>query len=170
MCTTPLALKSGVIVPCSKCPECKARRVSAWSLRLMRQDSVSDTSHFITLTYDNEHLPRSGNGLLTLSKRDLQLFFKRLRFLHVEMGISQKIKYYVCGEYGFNTKRPHYHAIIFNVLPDKIADCWKHGTIHIGTISEASVGYTLKYISKGSTVPRHSRDDRQKEFSLMSKV
>lgn len=43
------------------------------------------------------------------------------------------------------------------------------GSIHYGTVSDASVGYTLKYISKGKTVPSHKNDDRIKEFSLMSK-
>ena len=43
------------------------------------------------------------------------------------------------------------------------------GQIHVGTITEASIGYTLKYISKASKIPLHKNDDRQKEFSLMSK-
>ena len=61
---------------------------------------------FITLTYDDEHLP-SDYGL---HKDDLQKFFKRLR-----KDLDTKIKYYACGEYGDRFGRPHFHAIIFGL-------------------------------------------------------
>lgn len=106
---------------------------------------------------------------MTLDKTDVQKFMKRLRKLSIE-----KIKYYFVGEYGSQTMRPHYHAIIFNADIDHIERAWaldnkKIGEIHVGKVSDASVGYTLKYISKEGIVPIHSNDDRQKEFSLMSK-
>lgn len=65
---------------------------------------------FLTLTYDDEHLPITGS----LVKKDLQNFWKRLR-----KDYEKPIRYYACGEYGDNTMRPHYHAIVFGLPYDK---------------------------------------------------
>lgn len=109
------------------------------------------------------------NGFMSLQKRDLQLFFKRLRKKYEKSKNKPIIRYYACGEYGGNTNRPHYHAIVFNVDPQMVMESWTFGSCHFGEVTEASVGYTLKYISKASQVPLHQRDDRCREFSLMSK-
>lgn len=153
-----------VLVPCGRCAHCTSRRISQWSFRLMQQDKVSQSAHFITLTYANQHVPISSNGFPSLRKRDVQLFFKRLR-----KGSTGNIKYYVCGEYGGKTDRPHYHAIIFNADVAKIGASWQLGHCHYGNVTGASVGYTLKYMSKGPWRPKHERDDRAPQFSLMSK-
>ncbi|QCQ84629.1 replication initiator protein [Blackfly microvirus SF02] len=160
-------------VPCGKCPECRAGRASGWSFRLMQQDKISNHSHFITLTYDTTNVPITPRGFMDLRRQDIQLFIKRLRksqgkVTRKKHGASN-IKYYVCGEYGTLNWRPHYHAIIFNVRMELLQDAWGLGEIHYGNVSGASVGYTLKYISKPGRVPQHKNDDRQKEFSLMSK-
>jgi hypothetical protein len=162
-----------------------ARRTSAWSFRLTQEDKNAYSSLFITLTYakgtdkDGIHYPRkSENGLYTLSKRDLQLFFKRLRKAHTKKYAKllqlhkgaklPKLRYYAVGEYGGATKRPHYHLILFNTDDTLIEKSWNYGNVWYGTVTGASIGYCLKYISKGKTVPQHKRDDRQKEFSLIS--
>lgn len=174
-CDSPLWLKSGIPVPCGKCPPCKIRHVNEWVFRIMwEEENRATSSHFVTLTYDTAHVPLSDNGFMTLEKKDLQDFFKRLR---KNTGI-QGIKYYACGEYGSKTNRPHYHAIIFNCpRPSDIADAWSIdgvplGGVDVGTVSSDSIAYCLKYIDKDSFRQkkyRHSRDDRQKEFPLMSK-
>ena len=169
-CMTPFAVRDSKTqetqnVPCGKCPNCKARRVSAWSFRLMQEDKVSVTSYFLTLTYSNDTVPITKKGFMTVRKRDLQLFFKRLRKLNPET----KIKYYAAAEYGDKTNRPYYHIIIFNALVETFQPAWKMGEIHYGFVSEASVGYSLKYISKPSKIPLHANDDRQRVFALMSK-
>lgn len=184
-CITPFTVKDkltgdSIPVPCGKCPECFARRISGWSFRLMQQDKVSLSSHFITLTYATEHLPISKNGFPTLTKGqqgDLTLFFKRLRKAHdvlykklrVPKQSRRPIKYYACGEYGTQRARPHYHVLVFDCFTELIQPSWQKGQVHYGFISEASVGYTLKYMCKPTKVPLHNRDDRQKEFSVMSK-
>lgn len=159
-----------ISVPCGKCPECMKRRVSAWSFRLMQEDKISSTAHFVTLTYNTEHVPLSRNGYMTLAKRDVQLFLKRLRFDISKKYPDVKIKYYLAGEYGGRTMRPHYHAIMFNVPNlDLIENTWQLGSVHYGEVSVASVGYTLKYINKAKKIPSHRNDDRIAEFALMSK-
>ena len=130
----------------------------------MQEDKVSLSSHFITLTYDTKNLKLTKNGFMNLDKRDIQLFMKRLR-----KDNKTKIKYYLCGEYGGKTNRPHYHVLIFNVDLKTIQPNWNQGQIHYGQVAEASVGYTLKYMAKPTKVPLHKNDDRQREFSLMSK-
>lgn len=151
-------------VPCGKCPACFARRTSQWSFRLMQEEQQSSSAHFITLTYDTKHVPITKNGFMGLAKRDVQLFLKRLRKLNPE-----KLKYFAVGEYGGRTKRPHYHLILFNAAIDTIQPAWNLGDVHYGTVGGASIGYTLKYMSKVSKIPMHANDDRLPEFGLMSK-
>jgi len=132
----------------------------------MQQDKISTSSHFITLTYDTQKVPISPLGFMSLDKRDVQLFFKRLRFAHNGSERSA-IKYYLAGEYGGKTHRPHYHAIIFNAEIQHIQPAWDKGQIHYGTVGGASIGYTLKYMCKQQSTIWYG--DRTHEFSLMSK-
>ena len=162
----------GFQVPCGKCYNCKRRRTSSWSVRLVKEGERSLSAHFLTLTYNTENVPISKNGFMTLNKIDLQKFFKRLRKWHGKEHTS--LKYYAVGEYGGQTKRPHYHIVIFNANLEHFERSWSIdlkplGQIHIGTITEASIGYTLKYICKDSQIPIHKNDDRIKEFAIMSK-
>lgn len=157
-------LERTVPVPCGKCPECKSRRVSGWSFRLMQQDKQAETSLFVTFTYDTRHVPITQKGFMSLRKKDMQLFFKKLRKKN-----PYKIKYYYCGEYGGKTNRPHYHAVIFNALYEHIESSWELGETHYGTVTGASVGYVLKYMTKEPRIPMHENDDRVKEYSNMSK-
>lgn len=187
MCITPF-YKDGMPLPCGKCPDCKSRRISGWSFRLMKEAERSSSAFFVTLTYDPEHCRIDGNGMMTLLKSDLQTFFKALRKLN-----RNKLKYYACGEYGTDSWRPHYHVILFNAelhtlvgttaafdmkrkrIPiDGTYQCrceaWPHGHVTVGQVTEASVGYTLKYITKPSRIKGHGNwDERLPEFALMSK-
>lgn len=129
-CYKPFFIKDGnnkqVLVPCGKCARCKARRVSAWSFRLMEHEKKSLSAHFITLTYNDENLSISQNGYRSLRKRDLQLFFKRLRRAHGKEASDPEapIRYFAVGEYGGKIGRPHYHVILFNADIRKIQQAW----------------------------------------------
>lgn len=170
MCLSPIRLTKNVSrevdVPCGKCPKCTARRASGWSFRLTQHFKTVQSAQFVTLTYDTQHVPLTPRGFMTLSKRDCQLFFKSLRKAHDK---GTQIKYYIAGEYGGKTKRPHYHIILFNAKIELIQKAWDKGQVHYGEVNEASIGYTLKYISKPSRIPEHQNDDRLPEFALMSK-
>lgn len=155
--------------PCGKCPPCLARRTSAWSFRLVQHDKIASSSYFITLTYSNENVTMSKRGFMTLVKRDWQLFVKRLRKAQLLTNDNRKIRYYAVGEYGTSTWRPHFHAIIYDVNAELIERAWGLGIIDIQPVNGATVGYTCKYINKGKLIPVHANDDRQPEFSLMSK-
>jgi len=172
MCDSPFILKDlGIPVPCGRCPPCKLRRVNQWVFRMMQEDMVSTSSHFVTLTYDTRYVPISKNGFMTLRKKDFQDYMKRLRKLCPDV----KLKYYAVGEYGSQNQRPHFHAIIFN-CPDTemFYSAWKtgndyFGSVHVGTVSSDSIAYTVKYLDKQTFTRRFFRDDRTPEFSLMSK-
>ncbi len=173
-CITPFYVQDKftgnyIPVPCSKCPPCMKRRTSGWSYRLVKEGERSKSALFVTLTYDTQSVPITEKGFMNLDKTDVQKFFKRLRKLSKE-----KLKYYVCGEYGSKKMRPHYHIILFNANKEMIVKAWMLnnkplGTIYIGQVTDASIGYTLKYMTKKGKIPLHFNDDRQKEFSLMSK-
>lgn len=171
MCLSPFKLKNQeVSVPCGKCPQCTTRRASGWSFRLMQQEKISHASHFVTLTYDTDHVPITPKGFMCLRKKDVQDYLKRLRYAHgKDHNANTPIRYYCAGEYGSKGMRPHYHLILFNAKPELIVSEWGQGDVHIGDVTGASIGYTLKYISKQKQIPQHKNDDRLPEFSLMSK-
>lgn len=185
-CFSPLyiypskAATEKIPIDCGKCPYCKKRRVNGWVFRLLEEDKISSSSYFVTLTYDTRYVPITSNGYMGLKKKDFQNFVKRLRKKQYKDGHDSKIKYYACGEYGTINRRPHYHAIMFNVEDKEyIKHAWEvinnkgerelQGKIDIGTVSGASIAYTAKYIDKDKTIPEHQYDDRLPEFSLMSK-
>lgn len=170
---------ANIPVPCGRCPDCLKRRAAQWSFRLQQEERRHKSAFFLTLTYDVP--PLSDNGFMTLRKSDFQKFMKRLRFLHPRKHV---IKYYAVGEYGTKRARPHYHCIIFGAIREHVENAWSGytdadlesgevyssgGHVDIGTVTGASIGYTIKYMNKGRVVPAHARDDRVPEFSLMSK-
>lgn len=149
------------------------------------------SSYFVTLTYDTANVPLTEHKFMTLNKRHVQLFMKNLRY--AQHGSKKScIKYYLCGEYGGMSYRPHYHVLLFGAdlslliglrdakfvdmgtlkLDGKIpyyCTLWPYGHLTVGTVSGASIGYTLKYMHKPFRIPQHVNDDRQREFSHMSK-
>lgn len=140
MCKAPVTIfrnKKRDLVPCGKCLWCLQKKRADWSFRLFQELNVSESAHFLTLTYDDEKLPEEG-----LRKRDLQLFFKKLR-----KSNSAKIRYYAVGEYGTRTSRAHYHAIMFNLdVTCPVAQIWDKGHVQVGSVTPASIHYVTKYV------------------------
>jgi len=136
--------KKGMVhkVPCSKCAFCLQNKRSQWMFRIHHEMRTQmQKGYFITLTYDEKHVKRVGNGQLSLRFRDVQLFLKKVR--------KQKyyVKYVCVGEYGTTTVRPHYHMLIWTDCPAKnLETIWSKGRIHFGALTMASAMYTLKYI------------------------
>lgn len=160
-CLTPRYLSSQeMVVPCGKCAFCAATRRSDWATRLEYEARLHLDKKFITLTYANPHL-KWAHGNSQLHKRDLQLWFKRVR------KTGAKIRYYAVGEYGSTTFRPHYHVILFGTVSEKtIRDSWPLGQVHIGTVTQASIMYCLGYIVNKSWKHVHNRVP---PFALMSR-
>jgi len=119
-----------------------------WATRCVHESAFHEHNAYVTLTYNDENLPPDNS----LSKRELQLFFKRLRKNLDSSEPGRKIKYFAAGEYGENKGRPHYHAIIFGLSPwgnDKkeVEDSWDKGFISTGTVTYDSARYVAEYIN-----------------------
>ena len=136
----------GLEVPCGKCMACRQQKRKEWSMRVLHESTEYRNKCFTTLTYSDDNLPENGS----LVKRDLQLFFKRLR---KALPPSQKIRYFACGEYGDTYFRPHYHTILFNLGlgeadQDIINNAWGKGFIKSGSVTPESIMYVAGYINK----------------------
>lgn len=158
-------------VRCGKCEGCLKTNINNWSFRLLIEAKRSTSVAFVTLTYSPEFVPLTDSLLPTLSKTDVQKFFKRLR-----KSTRNKLRYFVVGEYGSHSYRPHYHLILFNTESRRsIENAWMVqgnpiGNCHIGdSIDNGAIPYTLKYMYKKGLVPAFSEDDRLPEFRMMSK-
>lgn len=159
-------------VPCGMCVGCRTAYAREWAIRCLMEEKFSTNSLFLTLTYDNEHLPvkefydpRSGEiysrGVLV--KRDFQLFMKRLR-----LELPEGVRFMASGEFGELYKRPHFHAILFNApiddlkisVPaeanngnalydsDLVRSTWKNGNISVGEVNYGTCAYVAGYVQK----------------------
>ncbi len=148
-------------------------------MRCVHEASLYSENCFVTLTYDNRHLP--GNG--SLDRRELQLFLKRLRKRY-----GQGLRYYGCGEYGEKFDRPHYHLCLFNHdFEDKVlwkikdgvrlytsaqlATVWELGFSTVGAVTFESAAYVARYCMKKITGPGSGAHygARVPEFPAMSR-
>lgn len=161
-CVNPRYLaKRDLIVPCGSCAFCLATRRSDWSSRMHYERKLHIASSFVTLTYADCHLTFR-SGVSQLVKRDLQLWFKKVR------KAGYKFRYYAVAEYGSHTFRPHYHVLLFGYVPeDVIRKSWDKGIVHIGKVSQSSVGYCLKYIVNSRY--RGYRNGRVAPWAVMSR-
>ena len=123
---------------CGKCHACRINHTSMWTLRCLYELANWKEAVFLTLTYDDEHLPKNNS----LVSDELTLFWKRLRKAMIKSGKYEvfvddtgkshkraKLKYFACGEYGDTMLhywspgakkphgRPHYHAIAYGLDP-----------------------------------------------------
>lgn len=173
-----------IAIPCGKCIGCRLDYSRAWADRMMLELDHTGKGLFVTLTYNNDHVPFTEDeytgeiGFYSLCKRDLQLFFKKLR----KKFPDKEIRFYAAGEYGSKTDRPHYHAIIFGLgfedFPEKdivflkknqlgnpifsvrqIAEAWsdydrKRGTydsfgfVTVADVSWKTCAYVSRYVQK----------------------
>jgi hypothetical protein len=145
-------------IPCRQCTGCRTEYARQWAMRLVLEQQAWDNNIFITLTYDNEHLPEHN----TLVKKDFQLFMKRLR-KKKSATAKNPIRFFHAGEYGEKFGRPHYHAILFNtnfsdrevlqghkgLTTSKTLDkLWGKGHTSIGDVTFQSASYVAGYIQK----------------------
>lgn len=157
---------NGVLCPCGKCAGCARSYRQTWITRAVLESYCYEEKRnfFVTLTYSDEYAPADGQ----LSKRDFQLFIKRLR---KQCG---QFRYFGCGEYGKRSFRPHYHAILFGFAgtTEDIQRCWGKGFVYVGNVTPASCAYVAKYISKKFDISWREKLEstgRTPEFSLMSR-
>lgn len=157
-----------MFVPCGKCSACLSQKRQAWSFRLQQELKFSTSAYFITLTYDDDHVPER------VCKEDVQKFLKRFRkSIH-----PFRVRYFAVAEYGEKHGRPHYHLLIFNYpagvdsLREELKETWKFCAPEqfdfedaVGTVTPASISYVCKYCL--SNIFTDNPDDRT--FMLCSR-
>lgn len=156
-------------IPCGRCIGCRLDYSRKWAVRNCLEMETSKSAYFITLTYNDDHLPRSVfldtetgvvNEVPELVPDDLQKFMKRLR---AALG---SCRFFACGEYGNESGRPHYHLIVYNLeIPDlkffkmswngdpyytsqKLEELWPFGFVLVAGVTFDSICYVSRYVLK----------------------
>lgn len=165
-------------LPCGQCIGCRLERSRQWAMRCMHESQMHKENTWITLTYDEDHIPKRG-----LKKSDFQKFMKRLRKKY-----QKTIRYYMCGEYGTETGRPHFHACIFGhrfedmlyykksesgenlYTSEQLGKIWTYGHAPIGEMTFESAAYTARYcmqrITGFNAKAHYTRTDEEGEYQL----
>lgn len=180
------------LLPCGQCEYCRKQTADQWATRIELEAKGWEDVIFVTMTYDNEHIPYGeilkGYQSIqsqTVSKRDIQLFLKRLR-----KAYKKPIKYFIAGEYGDRTKRPHYHGIFFGLKPEDgqwyknqkgnsyfksewLTNIWGKGFVDFSPATPGSYAYVAQYVNKKAIGAEQSAkywiQGREPEFRIMSK-
>ena len=157
-----------LLLSCGQCIGCRLELSRQWATRCVHEASLYDDNCFITLTYNNDNVPIDGG----LNYSHFQLFMKRLR----KRFPNDTIRFYMCGEYGENYGRPHYHACLFGFnFPDRVLhsrtgsgffiytsrileSLWSYGFSSVADFSFESAAYVARYVMKkitGQAAKRH---------------
>lgn len=153
-----------VTIPCGKCIGCRLEKARDWAVRITHEAQMHKENSFLTLTYNDEHLPPGG----TLRPRDMELFIKRLRAALA----PRQIRFYQCGEYGDEDKRAHHHMILFGedfhfdrkffktsksgekiYISEVLNDIWKNGYATVQDFTYKTASYVARYAIKKITGP-----------------
>lgn len=172
-----------MLIPCGQCIGCRIRQREDWTTRieLEARDYPKEEVWFITLTYDDDHVPgmivKTGeimrkvqytwkpgeklpSSVQILLYEDIQKFLKRLR-----KAYRGKLRYFVAGEYGEQTARPHYHMILYGWRPTDLenlykihhngyynskwlANLWGMGQVQIAQAVPETYRYVAGYVTK----------------------
>lgn len=161
----PALLFSELTLPCGQCIGCRLERSRQWAMRCIDEASLYEKNCFISLTYNKENLPSNCSLDVTV----FQKFMKRLR------KAVGKVRFFHCGEYGSEYKRPHYHCLLFGYdFPDKeflkvtqsgekiyrsalLETLWPYGYSSVGTLTFESAAYVARYVLDKVTGPDAAR-------------
>lgn len=179
---------------CGRCHACRVNKTQQWAVRLVYELDNWNYASFVTLTYDDDHLPTDN----TLSKFDLESFLDSLRYELKKK--NRTFRYYACGEYGSDPRhflpgqkhgRAHYHLILFGLNPsaydddnydrELISKCWKKcdpilwtykpsGNNAIDYVNRSTIAYVTGYVQKklNGDLAKEIYGDRQPPFSVCS--
>lgn len=163
-------------LPCGGCLACLRTRARQHAVRCVHEAECHERSCFVTLTYDDAHLPYG----CSLVKEHLSQFMRDLR---KEVGYGV-VRFFACGEYGELGGRPHYHALVFGCdfaadrrvvarrrgveayRSDFLERVWSRGRAELGRVGFASAAYVAGYVAK--KLGESALVGREPEFVLMS--
>lgn len=144
-----------MMVGCGDCIGCRLEYSRQWAVRGVHEASLHEENCFITLTFDDDHLPFN-------QSLDVVVFQKFMKRLRKAVG---PVRFFHCGEYGERFRRPHYHAILFGFdFPDKVlytirnsnriftsallSRLWPFGFATVGAVTFESIAYVARYVVK----------------------
>lgn len=151
-------------IACGQCIGCRLERSRMWAVRCVHEAQMHDASCFVTLTYSTEHLAQG--SLASLDYSHFQLFMKKLR--HKFPGV----RFYMAGEYGGRTWRPHFHAILFGCwfadrkfkkrldsgfnlyVSSELDRLWTFGFANVADFSFDAAAYIARYCTVKITGPK----------------
>lgn len=167
LCRNPYVNPKGLPFGCGQCLPCRINRRRLWAARIMFEASQWQNNTFITLTYNDDNMPLTEEGIPNLRKKDLTEFMYRLRW-HLR---PNKIRFYGVGEYGTQFGRPHYHLAVFGqpgclrTVTDynkrgyccdhcsSLERIWAKGIVYQGGLENDSASYIAGYITKTAACP-----------------
>lgn len=168
----------GGLIPfgCGQCHPCRINRRRQWMWRQVLESMTHEENAYVTLTYSE--MP--GNG--SLQPEHLTLFLKRLRWRIA----PKRVRYFAVGEYGEETRRPHYHLSLFGLsgfsdwvgsrqirsgCADIVHECWGHGNVDVKPFARETAQYVAGYVVKKMTDKNDVRlAGRYPEFARMSRM
>lgn len=164
LCKSPYMM--GVLpAGCGQCMPCRINHRRVWCHRMVLESLVHGDSSFLTLTYSPENLPEGGN----LVPKHAQDWLKRFR----KAVAPRRVRFFLVGEYGDQTCRPHYHAAMFGVSRmdlETVRSTWGFGHVMLGDLTVQSAQYIAGYVTKKLTKEGDPRlCGRHPEFSRMSR-
>lgn len=142
-CLSPiLSRRAGGYVPCGNCYYCRKRKRFEWQTRILLESMTYSYGYFVTLTYDNDHLP-ADHGV---NYKDARSFIEKFR----KRCDDNSFSYYLMSEYGGRRKRPHYHMQFMTDIDKKtfmalLKKCWSNGFVKVGRLTLKSVKYVCKF-------------------------
>lgn len=184
-CIKPYTNAAGQAFGCGQCLPCRFNSRRVWTHRLILESKQHEHNAFITLTYDDNHLPAGGS----LDPKECRYWLDRMR---KRVGYSS-LRFYLVGEYGDLSFRPHYHVALFgfpccefgetrlDLRRRPLANCcqsctivhetWARGNIFVGELSIESAQYVAGYVTKKMTSKFDERlGGRYPEFSRQSRM
>lgn len=173
------------LIPCGSCLSCRLTKSRDWTVRCLLESQYHEQNWFVTVTYDDDHLPfnvdmLSGEltGKSTLCKVDFQKFIKRIR---KNYSYDNHISYLCAGEYGDLSMRPHGHFLLFGLKLDDLEfykntslgyplytseflnKCWPFGYVIVAPVTYESCAYVARYTMKKAG---DNKDDIYDDFLI----
>lgn len=181
---------------CGQCVGCRLEDSRQKAIRCMHEMQLHEHNGgncFITLTFNEDSIAKR-EVPESLDHRDWQLFIKKLRKQVVPKNPYEKgtdkykafarekgVRFYMCGEYGEESGRPHYHAIIFNYdFPDKepwmtrngftlyrsslLEQLWPYGYSSIAEANFETAAYVARYVMK--KVNGDAKEDHYRRYRV----
>ena len=168
LCPNPITLTAHrPPVPCGQCMACRVNQSRFWVGRILLEWYHAPESWFVTLTLSDDNLrmvydAETGEFWQTLDPDDTRLWLARWRKLYGSQ------RFFLVGEYGDKSQRPHYHAILFDVsrytIQAKVDRTWELGMNTVFEMNEARARYVAQYCLKKMNRRHYDLHSRYPEY------